>query len=324
MRYLLLISLVFCFCSAGAQQDSLKSKAIADKFVGFYNQKSYDSIFHLFSDEMKAALPLDKTSEFLTGLWLQGGEIKKYSFQKKAQTYKQYKTEFSNAVFMVSLSDDGNGKINGLFVAPYKEEVEKSVMPRNLTKMKLPFSGEWNVYWGGDTKEQNYHVAYKAQKNAFDIMITGSNGKTYKSNGRTNEDYYAFGQPITAPCDGEVVLAVDGVKDNIPGEMNTMFVTGNTVVIKTANNEFLLFAHFKQYSIKVKQGDKIKQGQVLGLCGNSGNSSETHLHFHIQNQENMTDATGIKCYFDKLIVNGAEKSDYSPVKGDKIKNIQLP
>jgi murein DD-endopeptidase MepM/ murein hydrolase activator NlpD len=153
------------------------------------------------------------------------------------------------------------------------------------------------------------------------MMIMGGNGKTYKTDGRTNDDYYAFGQPLTAPCDGEVVMAVDGVKDNSPGEMNTMFVTGNTVVIKTANNEYLLFAHFRQYSIKVKQGDKVKQGQLLGLCGNSGNSSEPHLHFHIQNKENMTEATGIKCYFDKILVNGVEKNDYSPVKGERIKNI---
>lgn len=58
---------------------------------------------------------------------------------------------------------------------------------------------------------------------------------------------------------------------------------------------------------------------MIGLCGNSGNSSEPHLHFHIQNIENMNDAPGVKCYFDKLMVNGQLKSDYSPVRGDKVK-----
>ena len=57
---------------------------------------------------------------------------------------------------------------------------------------------------------------------------------------------------------------------------------------------FLFFAHFKQNSIRVKQGQIIKQGELLGLCGNSGNSSEPHLHFHIQNVENMNIATGVK------------------------------
>ena len=313
------IPLISFFVSC-AQPGQKKTESLAERLVNFYNRKSYDSVFALFSADMKAALPLDKTSEFLSGLHSDAGAIEKYEFKKMKETYSQYKSTFTNAVLMLSISEDASGKIDGLFVAPYKEEENRPAMPRNITKMNLPFSGEWFVFWGGDTKQQNYHVAHQAQKNAFDIMIMGANGKSYKTDGKTNEDYYAFGQPLTSPCDGEVVLAVDGVKDNIPGEMNTMFITGNAVVIKTANNEYLLFANFKQYSIKVKQGDKIKQGQLLGLCGNSGNSSEAHIHFHIQNQENMTDATGIKCYFDKILVNGAAKNDYSPVKGERIKN----
>jgi murein DD-endopeptidase MepM/ murein hydrolase activator NlpD len=81
----------------------------------------------------------------------------------------------------------------------------------------------------------------------------------------------------------------------------------------------LLFAHFKQYSIKVKEGQKVKKGQLLGLCGNSGNSSEPHLHFNIQNSEDMNVVTGIKCYFDQLFVSGTLKTDYSPVQKDKIR-----
>jgi len=95
---------------------------------------------------------------------------------------------------------------------------------------------------------------------------------------------------------------------------------GNTVIIRTENKEYLFFAHFKQHTIKVKEGQSVKQGQFLGECGNSGNSSEPHLHFHIQNVENMNVATGVKCYFDKLIVNGQSKSDYSPVQKDLIRN----
>jgi len=184
----------------------------------------------------------------------------------------------------------------------------------------LPFKGEWSVTWGGDTKEQNYHVESVAQKNAFDILIKDEQGSTHKGSGEANEDYYAFGKELYAPCDGEVVLVVDGVKDNIPGVLNPIYIPGNTVIIKTANGEFAFFAHFKQNSISVKQGQKIVTGELLGLCGNSGNSSEPHLHFHLQNVEDMTKATGAKCYFDKLKVNGSLKSDYSPVKGEKISN----
>jgi len=134
------------------------------------------------------------------------------------------------------------------------------------------------------------------------------------------EDYYTFGKELIAPCDGEIVLVVDGIKDNKPGELNPMYAPGNSVIIQTDKNEYLFFAHFKQNTIKVKQGQKVKQGELLGLCGNSGNSSEPHLHFHIQNVEDINAATGVKCYFDKLNVNGQIKTDYSPIKNEKISN----
>ena len=89
-------------------------------------------------------------------------------------------------------------------------------------------------------------------------------------------------------------------------------------LIKSANDEYLFFAHFKQHSIQVKEGDRVKQGQLLGLCGNSGNSSEPHLHFHVQNAEDMNIATGVKCYFDEIVVNGVIRRDYSPVRGEMI------
>jgi len=116
------------------------------------------------------------------------------------------------------------------------------------------------------------------------------------------------------------VLVVDGVKDNAPGTISPVYVPGNSVIIKTANNEYLFFAHFKQHSIKVLEGQQVTKGQFLGLCGNSGNSSEPHLHFHIQNAEDMTTATGIKCYFDQIIINGQVKKNYSPIQKDKISN----
>ena len=202
---------------------------------------------------------------------------------------------------------------------PFKESNLPKLV-RNTTKLILPFKDEWTVVWGGDTKELNYHVESEAQKNAFDIVITNYKGNSYKTDGKTNEDYYAFGKDLIAPCDGEIVLVVDGVKDNVPGILNHVYVPGNTVIIKTQNNEYLFFAHFKQHSIVVKQGQNIKQGQLLGLCGNSGNSSEPHLHFHIQNVEDMNSATGVKCYFDKIQVNGQTKTDYSPIQKEKLSN----
>jgi hypothetical protein len=311
--------LAFTMSNIFAQTEKANYKAIADKFENDYNSGSYNSIFALFSDEMKTALPIDKTREFLEGLQVQAGQITKREFLKYQQTYASYKTNFKKAIFLLNISVDANSKINGLFIKPFTED-NLPKMARNTTKLNLPFKGEWTVFWGGDTKELNYHVANQAQKNAFDIMITDNKGNSFRTDGKKNEDYYAFAQELIAPCDGEIVLAVDGIKDNKPGEVNPIYIPGNTVIIKTINNEFLFFAHFKQNSIIVKQGQKVKQGELLGLCGNSGNSTEPHLHFHIQNTEDMNVATGVKCYFEKVIVNGVLKTDHSPIKNEKIKS----
>lgn len=321
MRKLLsTIILIFSLSTAFTQAEKSNYKIVADDFETQYNKGNYDSIFTMFSPEMQKALPIDQTNQFLAGLKAQAGKIAKRQFVKyKNGTYAFYKTNFKKAVFAVNISIDNNSKINGLFVQPFVEE-NLPKMERNKTKLILPFKDEWTVVWGGDTRELNYHVESQAQKNAFDFLIKDEKGKTFKTDGKTNEDYYAFGKEIIAPCDGVVVLAVDGIKDNKPGEMNPIYIPGNTVILKTSNDEYLFFAHFKQHSIKVKEGQKIKQGELLGLCGNSGNSSEAHLHFHIQNVENMNIATGVKCYFDKIIVKGEEKFDYSPIKNDQVKN----
>jgi murein DD-endopeptidase MepM/ murein hydrolase activator NlpD len=319
MKIGLVLLILIPFFSFG-QTEKKTSKKVSAEFEEFYNSNKYQNIFDLFSAEMKSALPIEQTTDFLKGLKSQAGRIEKREFIKYENgSYASYKTNFERAVFSVNISLDKHAKINGLFVKPFKES-NLPKLERNKTELILPFKGEWTVFWGGDTKERNYHVESEAQKNAFDIVITDENGKSFKTDGKTNEDYYAFGKELIAPCNAEVVLVVDGVKDNIPGELNPVYEPGNTVILKTENNEFLFFAHFKHNSIMVKQGQKVKQGELLGLCGNSGNSSEAHLHFHIQNIEDVNKASGAKCYFDGIYVNGELKSDYSPLKGEKIKN----
>lgn len=321
-KTLVLIILLFASSLIFAQTDNKNDKNISEKLEKLYNSSNYNGIFELFSPEMKKALPQDKTVDFFEGLNQQVGIIKSREFIKYVKgTFASYKTTFEHGIFALNISTDKDLKINGLYVKPFKEDNLPKI-ERNSTKLILPFKDEWTVTWGGDTAELNYHVESKAQKNAFDFVITDENGKSYKTDGNTNEDYYAFGKELIAPCDGEIVLAVDGIEDNIPGELNPIYVPGNTVILKTENNEYLFFAHFKQNSIKVKLGQKIKKGEVLGLCGNSGNSSEPHLHFHIQNVKDMNVSTGVKCYFDQLKVNGKTKNDYSPIKGEKIQNIK--
>ncbi|WP_166964167.1 peptidoglycan DD-metalloendopeptidase family protein [Yeosuana marina] len=321
MKEIIFILSAFLFINnAFAQNESEVTKTVANNFQQKYNANDYQGIYEMFSNEMKNFMPLEKTLAFLRGLNSEAGAIKTKSFVKYEQpNVALYKTNFERIVVALYISVDENSNINGLMVKPFKEE-NLPELNRNVSKLKLPFNEEWTVLWGGDTKELNYHVIDNAQKNAFDFVITNQQGKSYENEGKTNEDFYAFGKQLISPTDGEVVLVVDGIKDNKPGIPNPLYVPGNTVIIKTENNEYLFFAHFKLHSIVVKQGQMVKQGDVLGLCGNSGNSTEPHLHFHIQNVEDMNKATGAKSYFENILVNGELKNEYSPVKTEKVKN----
>ncbi len=305
---------------AFAQLENDSSKRVSLQFEGYFNSGEYEMIFEMFSSDMKSYLTREKTIEFLKGVKKSAGKIQSRKFVKyDKRSFASYKTKFDYVTFEVNISIDDKEKINGLSIKPFSEDRSPN-FERNITKMYLPFTGEWTVIWGGDTKEQNHHHLNKAQNFAFDIVITDDVGKSYKTNGKHNEDYYAFGKELLAPCDAEVVMVVDGIKDNIPGNVNPIYVPGNTVVLKTVKNEFIFFAHFKQHSIVVKEGEKVTVGDTLGLCGNSGNSTEAHLHFHVQDVEDMNEAIGVKCYFNSIYVNGVLRNDYSPLKSEKVNN----
>ncbi len=305
MKKILFIFLIFFASSLNAQEKS-NYKKVAEKFQSFYNSGDYESIFNLFDQNMKKAMPLEKANTFFSqNMKADLGLIKKMEFYKYKQTAHIYKTTFDNAVFDVLISLDAKNAINELYVSPHAfDNLPK--LERNITKMILPFQEEWTVFWGGTTVEDNYHVAYKNQKGAYDLGIE-KNGKSYKGNPKKNSNYFVFGKKVIAICDASVVKVIFGVKDNVPGKLNPNQLTGNTVILKTKANEYILYAHLKEHSITVKEGQQIKQGDVLGLCGNSGNSSEPHLHLSLQNVKNMNIATGAKLYFSNIKVNGIVK-----------------
>ncbi|MFC1693048.1 M23 family metallopeptidase [Candidatus Latescibacterota bacterium] len=189
----------------------------------------------------------------------------------------------------------------------------------------LPFQGKWFVVWGGNTKEQNYHIESQNQTGAFDFVIISENGKTYKQSGKMNEDYFAFGMPILSPKDGTVTDVIEGVRDNVLGIKNAYSALGNTIVIQHIDNVFSVLAHLKLGSITVRVGDQVKSGEVIAQCGNSGHSSEPHLHFHLQDNVIIPEGIGIKCFFSKIILERDGKTEvktnYSPIKSDIISNL---
>jgi len=75
-------------------------------------------------------------------------------------------------------------------------------------------------------------------------------------------------------------------------------------------------AHLKKGTVAVSAGQRVNTGDVLGLCGNSGNSSEAHLHFHVQNSPDLEAGTGMPVAFYDCFVNGVKTERAEPVRGD--------
>lgn len=292
------------------------------QFVQDFNSGNYaDMVAHSSSLFLKS-VPEKKLIDFLDGIKNDNGEIQlvrfKYFDQRNSAVYH---AELKRAWFNFIIGLDSNNMMKRLVVLNpnYNEDLPLIV---SRTTMRLPFDSTWYVFWGGDSQNENYHVTARSQKNAFDFVIRDTSNKSFKTDGKKNEDYYCYGREIKAPCNGEIITVIDTVHDNIPGEMNPAQLTGNTIIIKSDKGEYILMAHLKPNSIIVKEGEKIKAGQFMGICGNSGNSSEPHLHLHIMDAPTLKDGTGIKCFFENIIVNGKTELSHSPLKGERIQNAE--
>lgn len=143
---------------------------------------------------------------------------------------------------------------------------------------------------------------------AIDWLQFGPNKSIYKTNGLTNEDYYCYGRDLLAVSDGEIIDVKDGVPDNnltsTPKHMPVFMLGGNYVVLQIDENHYAFYAHLIPGSLKVKIGDKVKKGQLIGKLGNSGNSDAPHLHFHISDSPNFLFSEGLPYLIDSYTLEG--------------------
>jgi len=304
----------------GQQTLTDRFQKVIYRIVEAYNAADKFGIQRDFSEEMLNALPLETSTPFFQSLLAQYGKIQKLDSPQLIPPIQAiFPAHFERGFLDIKLVLDNQDKIIGLLFLPYTPTIP--VPDKHETELSLPFKGRWLVFWGGDTKEVNQHHDVPNQRFAFDFVVDEI-GKTHKGDGKTNEDYYTFGREVLAPADGIVTDVIEGVRDNVPGYMNPYSALGNAVFIQHREYEVSVLAHLKLGTVRVKVGDKVKRGQIIGLCGNSGNSSEPHLHYHLQNTPIIQDGKGIKCYFQKAIVekDGRKESKikYSPIKGEII------
>jgi murein DD-endopeptidase MepM/ murein hydrolase activator NlpD len=193
--------------------------------------------------------------------------------------------------WQLSLMLTDEGKIDELSLEP---KVARSAL------LGLPVTGEWSVSNGGRTRRQNRHIRVPNQRRAADLSIVDASSKKHRGDGTRNEDYFAYGRDIVAMADGEVVIVVDGVHENAtPGKRSHEFGPGNMVLLEHPDGLHTLYAHLIPGSIAVEVGDRVRRGQLLGHCGNSGRSSAPHLHVHGQDGP-LWNALGVELVFEKV------------------------
>ena len=164
--------------------------------------------------------------------------------------------------------------------------------------VRLPSGAPLTVAWGGDEVSVNAHAATADQRWAYDLVVA-----PYFHGSAEVTDYGCYGVPVVAPTDGVVVAAHDGEPDEIPGLPSNNFTApeGNYVALRLQTDTYLLIAHLKPGSVLVAEGDTVTEGQPIGQCGNSGNTTEPHIHIHLQrqnpNETRINFAEGLPLYF---------------------------
>ncbi|QUL52166.1 M23 family metallopeptidase [Paenibacillus tritici] len=249
-----------------------------DNFMDTLMKGSKEDIYKQMSPELQEIISLDefKTSvdSFMEGVtsWNKVTEVKLNHLVDRS-----WKDQTGTKGIQASFAEDH--QIEGLLIQPLEthEATDKAL---TKTEFQFPLKGEWYVFWGGNDVLSNYHYAHETQRYALDIIRT-QDDSSYQGEGKDNEDYYAFGEPLYAAAEGKVVEVKNDIPDNTPGVMNAEEPEGNVVVIDHGNGEHSITAHLKKGSVAVKKGDNVQQGDLIGHLGNSGNSSEAHLHFQV-------------------------------------------
>lgn len=326
------------------QQENDRLLGVVNRFVDAVKAGDYPAVVKEYTKEMLSNTPLNKTTIFFQNLGLQYGKILRIdSPQVVAADQVKWVMYFERSAQDWTLSIDDQGKIKWfLFTthvnseptpapaaqspaptaqspasttppaqtpAPKPQPAAPVVTDKQQTELSLPFKGTWVVSYGGEGRESSNQQNLLFQRYAYEFAATDGEGRKYKDDGKTNEDYFSYGKEVLAPADGTIVDVIDGVRDNFPGVRNPYAPIGNAVIIQHSAKEYSVLAYLKQGSIRVKIGDKVTRGQILALCGNSGNATEPILHYHLQDSPYLQAANGIKFYFERAFVTSKDKKE---------------
>lgn len=148
------------------------------------------------------------------------------------------------------------------------------------------------------------------QRFATDWVRLGPDGRLFHDDLSKNANWYGYAAEVLAVADASVVAIKDGLPENVPLATQRVVpitletVGGNYIMLDLGNGYFAFYAHLQPGSLRVKVGDRVRRGQVLGLLGNTGNSDAPHLHFHIADADSPLGAEGLPFVFDSFHLQG--------------------
>lgn len=195
--------------------------------------------------------------------------------------------------------------------------------------LRLPFQGRWIVQNSPANRIPSHGTHLFGTTYAIDFVAVDRRGLSAKRGWRSvfstepPQSFVGFGAPILAPASGKVVSVVDGELDHearrsqlslIPYAFSqarrvregAREIAGNHVVIAMGSAApFVLIAHLQRGSVCVAVGSRVDAGQAIGSCGNSGNSTEPHVHLQVTDSTAWETARGLPIIFERSPINGA-------------------
>lgn len=208
-----------------------------------------------------------------------------------------------------------------VFTVVYKQAAETKKISieipiieyKNKKEYIFPLKGSWLVF--GNWDDAYNHRTMHSQEFGFDLVQLNDNLQFEQTFEKPNEEFKCYNEDLLAVADGEVIDCFDGVPEN-PSAIKMIsneekreiieksgfvpVISGNYAIIKHAPNEYSFYAHIKNSTLKIKKGENVTQGQVIGKLGNSGNSTGPHLHFHLMDKPSILTGRGLPIHFTNL------------------------
>ncbi len=319
MKYYLVALLTFfsiiglSACTTGEEEpreedEEMNTEPVSpDEFTNQFLDGDFERLYNQTSSEFQSIVTLDEFVEL--------GE----SFNANVNNYELIsEVPIQNMQEYQWISDQGDKgirsyfaedlTIEGLQLIPIVSYPESDETYTENT-YRMPINEEWYTFWGGTNELVNYHYPLENQRYAYDLFILKED-TSFNGDPEENESYFAFGKEVVAPLDGVIISAENTIADNTPNvDTNEEQLLGNHVVIEHENDEYSVIAHLKEGSLRVSKGDSVSAGDILGLAGNSGNSSEPHIHFHVADSADWENAASIRIKLEDEI---------EPVRGETI------